>query len=425
MALLWDERLVEWNITAQHASQKPCLDEKVPRDHDLLIDDRVLECLSFAFLVGLDDGFASIGGQLDRAAFANGKIVRLDLLAVDESDRQTVCKPWTELLHEIERERGAVGAFGMEKSHEGIQSRGGQCGDAIVPDERIEEGQKTVHAIQRWLPGSETKHEIRLLLFEQVTECGEVGLGSRTFQSPDRVCVWSFRKPGDQTTNGLRGIHQCFGGDRIWSLPRSTQQRISRVVEFSCHNTAANLGAQRAIVTGTKLRTPQGDTRIGHTRDAGMESAILIQIIDGDRVLQSQPHRPGTEQDLRAEHTNALHMVNRKRELELTLELDPKREMIPRDIESGSGEVENVLDDFGHDLKVSVEGGWLRVERVNAKDLHESGDPPFACVAFVKRSSIIFLFKFTLGKAPGIDCGAGLQPRADKYRGASTRRIGV
>ena len=65
---------------------------------------RMVEALLFAFLVGFDDQFAAGVGKFHGPAFAQGEMVGLYLLAVDECDREAVSQPGAEFFHEVEGE---------------------------------------------------------------------------------------------------------------------------------------------------------------------------------------------------------------------------------------------------------------------------------------------------------------------------------
>lgn len=91
----------------------------------------------FALLVGGDEGFAGGFGQLHRAAFAGGELAGFEFASVEEGQGEAL-HPGAKFLHQIEGERFAAGAVGMEVADEGVESGGGEGGHAIVAEEGVE-----------------------------------------------------------------------------------------------------------------------------------------------------------------------------------------------------------------------------------------------------------------------------------------------
>ncbi len=121
----------------------------------------------FSFLVSFDDGFPGVGGQFHGAAFAELEIVWGELLPVDERDGEAVGQPGAEFFHEVEGEGRAVCPFGVEESDEWIEPCDGECGNAIVSDEGVEEGEEAVDAVAWGAAGAGEKGEFFFLLFEE------------------------------------------------------------------------------------------------------------------------------------------------------------------------------------------------------------------------------------------------------------------
>ena len=74
----------------------------MPGNRDLLAQQGMVEGFAFAFLVGFNHGFASVGSEFDGTAFADLEMPRPNLLAVDEGDGKAVGKPGAEFFHEVE-----------------------------------------------------------------------------------------------------------------------------------------------------------------------------------------------------------------------------------------------------------------------------------------------------------------------------------
>jgi hypothetical protein len=136
--LFGDEGQVIRQIGAKVAGQEARLDEGQLGNAQVLVQQRMVEALLFAFLVGFDDKFAPGVGEFHGSAFAHGEMVGLNLLSVDECDGEAVSKPGAEFFHEVEGEGGAIGSVHMEKPNEWIEADAGERGDTIVTHKGVE-----------------------------------------------------------------------------------------------------------------------------------------------------------------------------------------------------------------------------------------------------------------------------------------------
>ena len=169
-----NQRDVIRNIAAQMTGEDASLNERQLAEAQILIQQRMVQGFLFALLVGGDDAFAPGVGEFDRAAFAQLEIIRADLLAVDERDRQAVGEPRAKLFHQVQRQRGSVRAFDVQIADEGVQPDAGQRRDAIVAHEGVKETEQAVDAVPWRTARANGEGKLVALLFEQQAEYAEV-----------------------------------------------------------------------------------------------------------------------------------------------------------------------------------------------------------------------------------------------------------
>lgn len=131
-------------------------------------------------------------------------------------------------------------------------------------------------------------------------------------------------------------------------------------MEFASDETAGDAKGERGVIGGTEVGTPQGDAGVGDTCDAGVKSPVFIEIIDGDGVFDGELHGSVGENGVVAHDADAFDMVDGERQDEFFVALDAEGEVIPLDKETRGGQVEDILDDFGHGyFQLLDEGGHI------------------------------------------------------------------
>ena len=362
MALLGDKRLVKWHIPSQDTSQKPGLHEEMARNGDLLLKHRMLEGFPFSLLIGFDDGLPTVRCEFDGTSFADDEIPRPDLLAIDKRNDEPIREPGTKFFHEIESQSRTVGPLDMEKADERIKAGRRQSGDAIVPDERIEEGEQAVHTVERWLAGSGSECEVGLLLFKQASEGAEVGLRSGTFKTANRIRGFSIRNPGDDAADGINSRTNNLGRCRVFRLARSTEKRVPGILKLAGNDAAADLGGKCSVIAGAVLGAAQGYAGIRHAGYPRLQATVFVKVVDRHGVLPCEAHGSGAQKNVVPENANTLHMVDREGEFERPVVLDPQRQVVARHVEAGHREIEYILEDFAHGRSDGKQGFSLRCQ---------------------------------------------------------------
>lgn len=167
MGLLFgDEGDVGWDVAPEITGKHAGLDEGKLRNAQVLIEQGVVEFFLFSFLVGFDDEFASGVGEFNGSAFSLVEVCLRNLLAVDQGDGKSVCEPGAKFFHDVKCKGGAVCAVDMEEADKGIESGGGECCNAIVTNECVEEGEEAVDAISRGTAVAGGEQEVVALFFE-------------------------------------------------------------------------------------------------------------------------------------------------------------------------------------------------------------------------------------------------------------------
>ncbi len=95
--------------------------------------------LLLAGLIGGQENLAALIGEQHAAPISGHEMIGLELLAVHQTQGQTVEDDRAKLLDEIESERGAPGPSHVEESELRIQSHTLKGSDAIGGAETIEE----------------------------------------------------------------------------------------------------------------------------------------------------------------------------------------------------------------------------------------------------------------------------------------------
>ena len=169
------------------AGEEEGLDVGDEADGDGLAEEGVGDLVALAFLVGLEDGAPGVVGKADAAGGIGGEVGGADLGAVDESEGETVGQAGAEFLHEVEGERGASGAEGVEEADGGVEPDAFEGAGDVVGEEDVEEGEEGVDGIARWPPVASGEGEGGIVVGDEVREGGEVELGGLSFDAADAV----------------------------------------------------------------------------------------------------------------------------------------------------------------------------------------------------------------------------------------------
>ena len=101
-------------------------------DGCLLIQERVIDFILFAFLPSGEDFLAGIVLEKNGTIFLGIEVLGSYLLAVEEGKRRAVGQKSSELFHEIEGQRGTAGAIPVEEAALGVETAGFQRTATIV-----------------------------------------------------------------------------------------------------------------------------------------------------------------------------------------------------------------------------------------------------------------------------------------------------
>jgi hypothetical protein len=114
------ERRVGVEIAAEVAGEQEGLGVKEQADGNFFTEKRMLDLLLLPLLPRGEDFFPPVVGKKDGAGFGGAEVLRLNLLAIDQRQREAVGERSAEFLDQVEGEAGATGAIAMQKADGGI-----------------------------------------------------------------------------------------------------------------------------------------------------------------------------------------------------------------------------------------------------------------------------------------------------------------
>lgn len=359
-------------IAPQITRQDAGLDEGHLAQAQILVEQRVLQPLLLALLVGADDRFAAGLGELDRPPFPSPEVLGADLLSVDQRDGQAVGQPGPEFLHQIERQGRPVRPVGVQKADERVEAGGGQGGDAVVSDQGVEEREQAVDPVPRRASGAVAEGEVVALLLEEEREHGEVLLGGRSFRPAEgiegpvgpeivRAEPTELVEPPREGV-GHAGESLLFG--RIFVLARRAQEGVAGVLHLAPDDLAADGGATGGLVGGPELGAAEGDAGVGDAGEAGLEVAVFRKVVHRHAMLPAESERRGGDGD-GSEGAEGFEVMDWEGDLarigrsfagalfpgelfRIDGDFDLQRQVVPGDERRRGREVEGVLDQVGH-----------------------------------------------------------------------------
>jgi hypothetical protein len=136
-------------------------------------------------------------------------------------------------------------------------------------------------------------------------------------------------------------------------------------VDFSGHDVTGDGGAAGGVIGSAKLDATEGDAGIGHPGHAGLEASPVGQVVDCGALFPTEGESGGSDADGVAENAEGFEEVDGEgeffdagglflgaffwRELgRVKGNFDLEGEVVASDEGARSGQVEGVLDDFGH-----------------------------------------------------------------------------
>lgn len=380
-------------VAAQVARQNPRLDERHLRQPKILLQQRMRERVLFALLIGLNHQFAARLSKLHHATFPPGEVLGRNLLAVDQRDGQPVGQPGPEFFHQIEGQRWAVWPIGVQKAHKRVEPHAGQGGHAVMPEQRIEERQQTIDAVERRTAAARREPELLPLLLERQTEHRKVELRRKPFGATQGVELRLRRRgPGIRKAVDLAGERvdhllklALFSG--MVSFPRRSEKTVARVLDFAGDDLAGDGRAPGGIVGSPELSPPERDAGVGDAGHARLKMPVLAEEIHRHSVLPTEVQR-GRRDRARPEYADGFQMMYRDGKLAgidgrppaplacgqtvgIHRHLHPQGKVVPRHVAAGRHQVERVLLYFAHAL---ASGFWpLATEvltRCSCTDIH-------------------------------------------------------
>ncbi len=157
---------------------------------NILLKERMKHLFSLSFLICCQHRLSRIIIHSHSATLRTLKTLRLYLLTVDKSKRQTIRKRRPQLLHQIKRQTRASRSLTMQKTHGWIKSDPFKRGAHIVDNQRIEKGYQRIHRIERRPPASLFKNKRILVRHNQPIKDTEINTrGIALFSSHNvKIC---------------------------------------------------------------------------------------------------------------------------------------------------------------------------------------------------------------------------------------------
>ena len=384
--LFWDQWDIVGNVASQVPGQNSSLNEGHLGDAQILVEERVSEGFLLPLLIGSDHNLTSLLGEFHGTSFPLFEMFDAKLLAVDESDGESISQPRAKLFHQIQGQRGSVGSIHMKEANKWIKPRCRQRGDAVVSYQSVKERNEAVDAIARGATTAGGEGEFLSLLFQSQRENSEVEVGGHALDPPKRISgidrnpalslgLLLSRRTGinvrtdlgfsqliDQTGERVGcffklnavGFRICFAG--------CSQQTVTAVLNFSGNDLPSYGCTFRAVVSGTKLCATERYAGIGHSSQSSLEVAEETEIIDRHTVFPTQVESRRAEGG-RSENTDGFKMMNwdgdlapidrlvagpvfRGQVIRIHRNLHLQREVVARDVGGGRSEVESVLLDI-------------------------------------------------------------------------------
>jgi len=237
----------------------------------------------------------------------------------------------------------------VEEADKRVEPHGGQRGDAVVAEERIEEGEQGVEGVAWGAAVAPIHGELGAHSRAKMAgKFGKVEGGGMAFNSAQIV---ELQCRGELTETGGERVDEqgeCGGVVGGIGFAGGAGDEPAGVLDFAGDEGAGEGCGARRIGGGGVLGGAEQDGALGHAFDAGFETAPVGKITDGGTVFPTEAHGRGRDVDIGSEGEDGFAVVDGERELELAVVFDAQREAVTVDGELGREEVEGVLEELGH-----------------------------------------------------------------------------
>ncbi len=203
-------------------------------DGGFFVEKRVGDFVLFAFLPGGEDFFAGIVFEQDGSVLLDVEVFEGDLLAIEERERGAVGEEGAEFFHQVEGEGRAAGAVAVEEAALGIESAGFEGAAAVVHEQGVEEGEESVHRIERRAARATGNLDRGVMVDEEVGKNGEVAGGGIPLNAAQRVEAGGTRDEADADGEEICGIGEskCAFWGFLAMITGGTHQDVAGVCEL-------------------------------------------------------------------------------------------------------------------------------------------------------------------------------------------------
>jgi len=268
---------------------------------DSLLEERVLNLLALAFLVGGEDGLAGVFVHEDGAGFLALEAIGADLLAIDESEGEPVGQDGSKLFHEVEGEPGSAWSVTMEKADGGVEADGFQGAGGIVAQQDVEERKKGVHGVEGRATAAGWETKVFFLGQDEVIENGEIEFGTGAFHAAELLQVerlLGFRGQATQQAAQVVGGLLERGCVLAGAFAGRAQEHGPAVGQLGGHDGGRDAGGRRFVVAAAVLLAAEQDVARYGAVDPGQEPAAKAQKRDCDVANGAGVQERGTAGDL-------------------------------------------------------------------------------------------------------------------------------
>lgn len=302
-------------------SEESGLNVRQESEWDVLPEEWVDDFLLLSFLPGDQNGLASFIVHHNGASFQTAEAGSGDLLAIDETERQTVGKNRAQFFNQIESKRRAAGTLPMQIANGRIKAHAFQRADGVVSEQGVEEREQGVHVIERRTAAASVEEKIILALQNEVAEDFEVSTRSVAFVSADAIQFARHDEFFQNAAEAQSGLVQDSGSLGFPALTGGAQKHRTAVGDFGSHDRLSN-GCRRISVVGKAvLLTPKEYISGDGPLHLGKEASVFGKERQAHAIFGAEAHQERAATHL-AEADDAGKRLDRNADLGLLFKAD-------------------------------------------------------------------------------------------------------